>query len=51
VFHFTLDELDVLVGDVAAEANHAKNKVLQEQLDGLCERIEGVLSRYTDAEA
>jgi hypothetical protein len=23
VFHFTLDELDELVGDVAAEANHA----------------------------
>jgi hypothetical protein len=39
VFHFTLDELDELVGDVAAEANHA-NKVLQEQLDRLCERIE-----------
>jgi hypothetical protein len=26
VFRFTLDELDELVGDVAAEANHAKNK-------------------------
>ena len=51
VFHFTLDELDELVGDVAAEANHAKNKVLQEQLDGLCERIEGVLSRYINADA
>jgi hypothetical protein len=51
VFHFTLDELDELIGDVAAEANHAKNKILQEQLDQLCERIEGVLSRYTDADA
>lgn len=51
VFHFTLDELDELVGDVAAEANHAKNKVLQEQLDQLCERIEAVLSKYTDANA
>jgi len=51
VFRFTLDELDELVGDVAAEANHAKNKVLQEQLDQLCDRIEGVLSRYTDADA
>ena len=50
VFHFTLDELDGLVGDVAAEANHAKNRVLQEQLDQLCERIEGVLSRYTEAD-
>ena len=43
VFHFTLDELDELTGDVAAEANHAKNKVLQEQLYQLCERIEAVL--------
>ena len=51
VFHFTLDELDELLGDVAAEANHAKNKVLQEQLDQLCDRIEAVLSRYTDADA
>jgi hypothetical protein len=50
VFHFSLDELDELLGDVAAEANHAKNKVLQEQLDQLCERIEAVLSKYTDAD-
>ena len=50
VFHFTLDELDELVGDVAAEANHAKNKVLQEQLDQLYERIEAVLSKYTDTD-
>lgn len=51
VFHFTLDELDELVSDVAAEANHAKNKVLQDQLDQLYERIEAVLSKYTDADA
>jgi pRiA4b ORF-3-like protein len=51
VLHFTLDELDELVGNVAAEANHAKNKVLQEQLDQLCERIEAVLTKYTDADA
>jgi hypothetical protein len=51
VFHFTLDELDELLGDVAAEANHAKNKILQEQLDQLCDHIEAVLSRYSDADA
>ena len=50
IFHFTLDDLDELVGSIAAEANHAKNKVLQEQLDQLCERIEGVLSKYTDVD-
>lgn len=51
VFHFTLDDLDELVGSIAAEANHAKNRVLQEQLDQLCDRIESVLSKYTDADA
>jgi hypothetical protein len=50
VFHFTRDELDELAGDVAAEANHSKNRVLQEQLDQLYDRIEGALSRYNDAE-
>lgn len=50
VFHFTLDDLDELAGFIAAEANHAKNKVLQEQLDQLYERIEAVLSKYTDAD-
>ena len=50
VFHFTLDDLDELVGLIAAEANHAKNKILQEQLDQLCDRIESVLSKYTDAD-
>jgi hypothetical protein len=48
VFHFTLDELDELAGEVAAEANHAKNEALQNQLDQLCERIEAVLTKYTD---
>lgn len=37
------------VGDVASEANHARNKALQEQLNQLCDRIEAVLSKYTDA--
>ncbi len=50
IFHFTLDDLDELAGSVAAEANHAKNKVLRHQLDQLFERIEAVLSKYTDAD-
>jgi hypothetical protein len=29
---------------------HAKNKVLRDQLDQLFERIEAVLSKYTDAD-
>jgi Plasmid pRiA4b ORF-3-like protein len=46
IFHFTLDVLDELAGSIAAEANHAKNRALQEQLDELCERIEAVLNKY-----
>jgi len=50
VFYFTLDDLEELVGSVAAEANHTKNKVLRDQLDQLFERIEAVLSKYPDAD-
>lgn len=50
IFHFTLDDLDELVGSIAAEANHTRNKVLRDQLDQLCERIEAVLNKYTDTE-
>jgi hypothetical protein len=50
IFHFTLDDLDELVGSIAAEANHTKNRALQEQLNQLCERIEAVLNKYTDTE-
>lgn len=48
IFRFSLDGLDELVGFLAAEANHAKNKILREQLDQLCERIEATLNKYTD---
>jgi len=48
IFRFSLDELDELVGFLAAEANHAKNKILREQLDQLCERMEATLNKYTD---
>jgi Plasmid pRiA4b ORF-3-like protein len=51
VFQFTLDDLAELVGLISPEADHAKNKVLQEQLDQLCDRIESILSKYTDADA
>jgi len=48
IFRFTLDDLDELVGFLAAEANHAKNKILREQLNQLCDRIEATLNKYTD---
>ena len=48
VFRFTLDDLDELAGFIAAEANHAKDKKLQKELDQLCDRIQGTLDGYTD---
>jgi hypothetical protein len=47
-FRFTLDDLDELVGFLAAKANHAPNKILREQLHELCDRIEATLNKYTD---
>jgi len=40
--------LDELAGFVAAEANHAKDKKLQKELDQLCDRIQATLDGYTD---
>ena len=48
VCRFTLGELDVLAGYVAAEANHAKDKKLKKQLAALFGRIWAVLQSYTD---
>ncbi len=50
IFHFTLDDLDELVGYVAAEANHAKDKKLQKEWDRLYARLADVLDSYTDEE-
>jgi hypothetical protein len=48
VYSFTLDDLEELMGYVAAEANHAKDKKLQKELDRLFERMQTVLESYTD---
>jgi hypothetical protein len=48
VYSFTLDDLEELIGYVAAEANHAKDKKLQKELDRLFERMQTVLESYTD---
>ena len=48
VYSFTLDDLEELMGYVAAEANHAKDKKLQKELDRLFARMEDVLESYTD---
>jgi hypothetical protein len=51
IFRFTLDDLDDLSGFLAAEANHATNKILREQLHQLCDRVEATLNKYTDEAA
>lgn len=48
VYSFTLDDLEELMGYVAAEANHAKDKKLQKELGRLFARMEDVLESYTD---
>jgi hypothetical protein len=48
VYAFTLDDLEELMGYVAAEANHAKDKKLQKELDRLFEQMQTVLEFYTD---
>ena len=45
---FTLDELDDLMGYVAVEASHSKNKQRQNILDGVGQRINDLLALYTD---
>ena len=48
---FTLDDLDDFHGYVAAEANHCKYKKRQRILDGVSERINDLLARYTDEDS
>jgi hypothetical protein len=48
LYRFTLDDLDELAGYVAAEANHAKVKKLENELRRLYARIAVVLESCTD---
>jgi len=48
VARFTLDELEELAGYVAAYANHATNRKLQQELDRLFSRIQGLLDSHDD---
>jgi hypothetical protein len=38
----TLDELDLLAGEVAGHANHTKDRSLGKRLDAICGRIERI---------
>ena len=45
---YSLNELDELLGFVAAEANHTKNRKLQGELDRLYEKLESEMQKYED---
>jgi hypothetical protein len=40
---YSLNDLDDLIGFIAAEANHAEDKKLEKKLDRLIEKLERVL--------
>lgn len=46
----TMDELDLLAGYVASEANHTEDKKLEKKLDRICERIENLEQLYEEEE-
>ena len=46
----TLDELDDFGGYVAAEANHCDERKKQKKLDGIFEKVQRLLEKYTDEE-
>lgn len=50
VARYTLDDLDDLAGYVAAESNHAKNRKLHKEWEGIYVKIAAILESYTDEE-
>src|SRR5947199_4134156 len=48
VVNLTLDDLDELLGFVAAEANHSKDPRMAKQLYKLHERLQHIEGSYTD---
>ena len=46
----SLDDIDDLMGYVAAEANHTDDKKLQNTLDKIFSRLDDYLSKYDDPE-
>lgn len=44
----TLDDLDDFGGFIAAEANHCDDTTKQKKLDAVFQKIQNLLSKYTD---
>ena len=47
---YTLEEIDELLGYIAAEANHCKSKKLQKELDALHERLQRLMESFDDGQ-
>jgi len=45
--HYSLDDLDDLLGYVAAEANHSKDKNIKDQLEALIDRLDMIEDSYS----
>ena len=50
VAQFTLDDLDELVGYIAAAANHISDRRIQSALDRLCDRLQATMESYDDSQ-
>jgi len=48
VVKLTLDDLEEIIGYIAAEANHTDDKKLQKELDHLYERLQSTMESYDD---
>src|SRR6266404_7779202 len=48
VIRYTLDDLDELLGFVAAEANHSTDKKLRKELDALYVKVRREVESYDD---
>ena len=48
IVQYTLDELEELLGFVAAEANHSTEKKIQKELDALHARLSREMESYDD---
>jgi hypothetical protein len=48
VINMNLDDIDDLLGCVAAEANHSDDAKVQRVLDAVCDRLSDLLDGFTD---
>ena len=48
VVKLTLDDLEEIIGYIAAEANHTDDKKLQKELDHLLEQLRTTMESYDD---